>query len=128
MYDYKYLLGSAQNIKDGEYTTNEVDFGIATPNLGATGRFGLHGVVTTVLAGATEGVYVWVVHGAATAPTGELVGRYFALATLAAGYHFYIPIPRTVLEFVRAKIEKHTSDVTTGNFTMWLGPDEDGAL
>jgi len=129
MYDYKYLLeNSDQTLNDGDYTTNEINFGIANPNLGATGRFGMHIVVTTSFGGATEGVYFWVCHGANTAPTTLLVGRFFALADLASTNrkHWFIPIPRTVLQYVRGLCSKHNSDTNAGKAVIWLGPDEDG--
>lgn len=126
MYDYKYLLCSALNIKDGEYTTDEINFGVANPNLGRSGMFGLHIVVTTVIAGATEGIYIWVNHDATTTPTVRHVGRFFTLASLVAGSHWYIPCGHSLLQYARASVQKHTTDVSTGNFTMWFGPDEDG--
>lgn len=127
IYDYKYLLCEQANIKDGQYTTNQKDFGYPNPNLGATGKFGLHVLVTTAVAGATEGIIIWVFHGAAENPTTKHVGRFFTLASLTAGKHYFIPIPKTVNQYVRAGVAKvGANDVTTGNFTMWLGPDEDG--
>ena len=128
MYDYKYLLCAAATVKNGEYTTDEINFGNAAPNPGGTGRFGLHVVVTTVIAGAASGLEIWVFHSAATTPTTKHVGRWFATASLAAGTHFFVPIPATCLQYVRAGVICTSEDVSSGAFTMWLGPDEDGAL
>ena len=127
MYDYKYLLDTATVAADGTYTANEINFGVTNPNIGGTGKFGLHIIVTTAFANATEGMYCWVFHGAATTPTTRLVGRFFSLASLTAGKHYFIPMPKTLLQYARAGWVKHTTDEATGVCTIYFGPDEDGA-
>lgn len=128
LYDYKYSLGAAKLFKDAVYSTDEVNFGVTNPNVGRSGMFGLHIVVTTAFVDATEGLYFWIINGAATAPTTKHIGRFIPLAQLTLGKHFFIPGGHTLLQYARAYCEKHTTDEATGQAVMWFGPDEDGAV
>jgi len=127
MYDKKYSLGAAKVFKDGVYSTDEVDFGVANPNLGKSGMFGLHMVVTTAFAEASEGLIFWVMNAATETSTVKHMGRFLTLASLTLGKHFFIPCGHTLLQFARARCDKVTTDEVTGQMVMWFGPDEDGA-
>ncbi len=127
MSDYLMNLNVKQAMVDGNYTTDEVNFGVANPNAGRTAKFGAHIIVTTVAGGATEGVYFWVCHAATTGPTVHHMGRFFTLAELAAGKHYFIPCGKSLLQYARVKCTKHTTDLNAGNFQIYFGPDEDGA-
>jgi hypothetical protein len=108
-----------------EYSEDEVDFGVTNPNVGAGGKCGLHFVINESFNANLTSAQVWIVHGAATAPTTLLIGRYFLLAELVKGKHYFIPMPPTNLQFVRAYFDL-TGVPTAGQVCMWLGPDEDG--
>jgi len=127
MSDYKFALNDKQAMVDTNYTTDEVNFGVTNPNVGRSNKFGAHIIVTTAAGGATEGVYFEVHHGAATAPTTPHMRRYFTLAQLAAGKHYFIPCGQTLLQYARVICSKHTTDLNAGNFQIYFGPDEDGA-
>ena len=129
IYDYKMLLASAQVLGNAgdEYSDEEVNFGVANPNLGRSGKFGLHVIVTTSFATLTSGAIIWIIHGAETAPTTKLVGRFFTAAQLAAGKHYFIPGGHTLLQFARALFDVVTENATAGAATLYFGPDEDGA-
>ena len=128
MYDYKFLVHSnaAIGAAADEYSTDEVNFGVANPDIGRGGKFGLHIVVTEAFAGIASGAVFWIIHGAATAPTTKHIGRFFTAAQLALGKHFFIPGGHTLLQYARMLFDE--SEVTTaGKVTCWFGPDEDGA-
>jgi hypothetical protein len=130
MYDYKFLLGEAQalGLAADEYSTNEVDFEITNPNIGRSGNFGMHVVVTTTFAGAASGIIWWIVDGAATSPTTKTVGRFTATASLVAGYHFYVPGPQTILRYARWLHDLVSEVTTAGAVTWWFGPLTGGEL
>jgi len=127
VYDYKFLLASALALTDAVYSTNQVNFGVANPNPGKSGMFGLHIVVTTSFGTLTSGAIIWVMHGAAEDPTTKHMGRFFTAAQLVAGKHYFIPCGHTLLQYARARFDKVTEDASAGAATMWFGPDEDGA-
>ena len=129
MYDFKNLICSAQVLGNAgdEYTDDEVNFGFASPNVGRGGKFGLHVVVTTTFTGLDSGANIWIAHGTATAPTTKSVGRFFAVADLIAGKHYFIPGPHSILQFARGLFDVVSENATAGAATMWFGPDEDGA-
>ena len=130
MYDYKYLLCEAQALGNAgdEYTDNEVDFGVTTPNVNAGGEFGLHMVVTTTYTTLTSGAILWICHGAATAPTTKHTGMFIPVASLVAGAHFFVPcgsIP--LLEFARGLFDVVSENAGAGASTCWFGSPKDGA-
>lgn len=124
MYDYKYLLHDDKIIGQAadEYSTNEVDFGVATPNVNAKGDFGLHVVVTTLFAGCASGVTFWIIHGAATAPTTKHTGMFVPVAEMVAGANFFIPCGSVeLLQFARMLFDE--AEVSTaGKLTAFFGP------
>jgi hypothetical protein len=107
-----------------EYSEDEINFGVTNPNVGAVGNFGLHIEITEAFATMSVAT-VSVVHGASTAPTTILVSRYFALADLTLGKHYFLPMPPTNLQFVRAYWDT-TTNASTGMVNLWLGPGKDG--
>ena len=129
LYDYKFLLCEEQVLGNAadEYTDDEVNFGVANPNVGRGGKFGLHIVITTTFTGLASGAIVWICHGAATAPTTKSVGRFFAASQLTAGKHYFIAGPKTLLQYARGLFDIVSEVATAGAATMWMGPDEDGA-
>ena len=128
MYDEKYELEDDTAFTTDAYSTTEVNFGVTNPNVGRAGKFGMHVVVTTLFAGAASGIIFWVMHGAATAPTTKSVGRFMPVADLVAGFHFYVPGPHTLLQYCRAWYDLVSEAATAGKVTVWLGPNEDGAV
>ena len=126
--DYLFNLNAKQAMVDGNYTTDQVDFGVTNPNVGRANKFGMHVIVTTIAGGATEGVYFWVCHDSTENPTVHHIGRFFTLAQLqTAGKHYFIPCGVSLLRYARGKCTKHTTDLNAGNFQIYFGPDEDGA-
>ena len=130
MYDYKFLLDEAtdQCAAASTYTTAEINFGVANPNCAAQQEFGAHVVITTTYTDLTEGVNVWVMHGAATTPTTKLIARTLAVADMVAGAHFFIPMPPTNLQYVRLKFVPVSTTSTNGACTTWLGPRTGGEI
>ena len=131
MYDYKYLICSALALMTGGaeygYTVgNQVNFGRAKPDLGKAGKFGLHIVITTTFATTMTACEIWIVHAATENPTVRLVGRYFAIADMVAGKHFFIPCSPGLLQYASLHGTPTTGNPGTGNLTAWFGPDEDG--
>jgi hypothetical protein len=127
-YDYKYLLHNDADLghSGDEYSTNEVNFGVTTPNVNAGGKFGLHLVVTEAFTDLTEGVILWICHGASTAPTTKLSGMFIPVADLTLGAHFFIPcgsIP--LLQYARALFDVVSTNATLGEGTMWFGDASD---
>ena len=124
MYDYKFLLDEAvdQCAAASTYTTAEINFGVANPNVGANQNFGAHVVITTAYTNLESGVDAWVVHGAATTPTTKLCCRRLPVASMTAGAHFYIPIPPTNLQYMRMQFVPVSETSSNGACTTWLGP------
>lgn len=111
-----------------EYSADEVDFEITTPGIEKSGNFGLHILVQTDFATMVDN-NVWIVTGAATSPTTKLIGRYFVLADLVAGKHYYIPAPPGgMLRYARALWDVVTTNPTAGKVSMWFGPRTGGEL
>lgn len=128
--DYLLRLCTAQVLGDAadEYTTDEVDFGEATPDVNSSGNFGLHMVVTTTYTGLDSGAIMWTVHGAATAPTTKHTGMFIPVADLVAGAHFFIPVGSTpVLQYARGLFNIVSEVATAGASTCYFGPGPDGA-
>ena len=130
MYDHKYLLTEAEAFTTDAYTTDvdDIKFPSTNPNAGRAGKLGMHWVVTTAFTGLDSGVILWAVHGAATAPTTKLIGRFVAVADMVAGAHFYVPMPPSNLQFVRGWFDAVSEAATAGALTVWIGPDEDGTI
>lgn len=129
MYDYKYLLCSAQVLGNAgdEYTDDEVNFGVTTPNVNARNEFGMHIVVTTVFAGLDSGCIMFIAHGAATSPTTKHTGMFIPVASLVAGAHFFVPagsIP--LLQYARGLMDVVSENASGGAMTIWFGPKEGG--
>ena len=124
MYDYKYLLHDAAIIGQAadEYSANEVNFGVTTPNVNAKGDFGLHVVIGVAFTGCASGVTFWIVHGAATTPTTKHTGMFVPVAELVAGADFFIPCGSVeLLQYARMLFDE--SEVSTaGTLTAYFGP------
>lgn len=119
-------VGVAIGASGDEYSEDELNFGVANPNIGrGNAAMGLHVLIMETFNNLTS-VLIGIVHGAATSPTTLLVQRYFALAALTARKHYFIPIPPSNLQYVRAYFDLTGSNPTTGKVCMWIGPDVDG--
>ena len=127
--DYKLGLNAitGQTMVDGNYSTDESYFGYADPNVGRGGKFGLHIVVITTYETLTSGGEIWVVHSTGGTSTERHMGRWFAVASLTAGKHYFLPCGHSLKAYARAKFVKTTEDASAGALTLWFGPDEDGA-
>ena len=120
--------GVAIGASGDEYSEDELDFETAYPGFAKGGAdVGLHMVINESFNTLTS-VMLTVAHGAATAPTTVLVSRYFVLADLVAGKHYYVPMPPSVLRYVRALFDLTGSNPTTGKVCMWIGPRTGGEL
>jgi len=129
MYDYKYLLADAQvfgNAAD-ENADNEINFGVTNPNVGRSNMFGLHIIVTTTFTGLDSGVNIEIVHGAATAPTTVCASRFFAASALAAGKHYFIPAPPSLLQYASMNFNIVSEVATAGAITAYFGEPGQGA-
>lgn len=130
MYDYLELLGEAQVVGDAadEYSTNEVDLGFAAPVPGINrgNKFGLHAVVTAAFTGLDSGVYIWIVHGAATSPTTKHTCAYFSAAELTLGKKIFIPCAQgtDILRYARGLFDIVSETATAGALTWYFGPSE----
>jgi hypothetical protein len=109
------------------YSSDEINFGIAKPKVGFGNKFGLHVIVTTAFTALTEGAIVWIIHGAATAPTAKHTGMFIPVSALTAGKHFFIPCGSyPVLQYVRALFDCVSTSVTAGAFSAWFGSKAGG--
>ena len=128
VYDYKYLLQSASANTTCKVTTNEINFGVTYPGLNKAGKFGMHVVVTTTFAGATEGVYFWIIQGSAgsLASTDTVhTGMYVPLAQLIAGAHFFIPMgSATQLQYAVGVFSPASTAASAGASTIYFGDAE----
>ena len=125
LYDYLELLCTEQVLGNAgdEYTTDTVNLGFAKPYLNRSGNFGLHMVVTTAYTGLDSGVYLWIVHGAATAPTTKHTAMFIAVADLTLAAYFFVPCGSTpVLQYVRGLFNVVSENATAGASTCWFGP------
>lgn len=129
MYDYKYLLCSEQVLGNAadENADNEVNFGVTNPNVGRSNMFGLHIIVTTTFTGLDSGANIEIVHGASTGPTTVCASRFFAVADLAAGKHYFIPAPPSLLQYASANFNIVSEVATAGKATMYFGEPGQGA-
>lgn len=130
MYDYKYLLTEAQAMGNAgsEYTTDEINFGVTTPNVNANGEFGLHMVVTTTYTDLDSGCIIWTTHGASTSPTTKHSGMFIPVASLVAGAKFFVPLGSIdLLQYARGYFEVVSESATLGNSTFWFGPKDGGS-
>ena len=125
MYDDLFELCAEQVLGNAadEYTDDEVNFGVTTPNVNASGNFGLHMVVTTTYTGLDSGAILWIVHGAATTPTTKHTGMFIAVADLVAGAHFFVPCGNVpLLQYARGLFDIVSEVATAGKSTCWFGP------
>ena len=129
MYDYLYLLCEAQVLGNAadENADNEVNFGVANPNLGKSGLFGLHVIVTTTFTGLASGASIEIVNGATTGPTTVIASRFFAVGSLVKGKHYFIPAPPLHLQFASANFNIVSEVATAGAATMYFGEPGQGA-
>jgi hypothetical protein len=129
IHDAKLRLADAQalGLAADEYSTDEINFGVTTPAPNKSGKWGLHFVVTTAFTGCASGAIVWIVHGAATAPTTKHTGLFIPVANLVAGAHFFIPAGKgiDILQYARGLFDIVSEVTTAGNADMWFGPDDD---
>lgn len=130
MYDYLYLLCSEQALGNAadENADNEVNFGVTNPNVGRSGMFGLHIVVTTTFTGLDSGVNIEIVHGASTGPTTVCASRFFAVGDLVAGKHYFIPAPPSLLQYASMNFNIVSEVATAGKITAYFGEPGQGAL
>lgn len=111
-----------------EYSTDEVDFGVASPGVNKSGNFGLHMVVTEAFTDLDSGAILWIVHGAATAPTTKLTGMFIPVASLTLGAHFFVPCGSVaMLRYARALFDIVSESATLGEASLWFGPGPHGA-
>jgi hypothetical protein len=132
MYDYKYLLtedvdGMAS--ATGVYSTNEIDFGRATPNVSADGNFGAHIVITQAYTAVNSGCDIHVMHSSAVNANTRLITRRLSQTQLKVlGAHYFIPIPPAHLRYVRLMYIPVSETSTLGYHVAWLGPNTDGGI
>lgn len=129
IYEEMYEVSNNQTVltSDG-YSTDEVDFGRSNPNVGRSGMFGAHFVVTTTFTDLDEGAIFWITHAATASSTVKSVGRFMPVALLVSGFHFYVPGPHTLARYARIWYNKVSTAATLGKIQAWFGPDGDGAL
>jgi len=129
IHDAKFRLCDAQVLGNAgdEYTDDEVNFGITTPAPNKSGKWGLHFVVTTAFTGLDSGANIWIIHGAATAPTTKHTAMFIPVASLVAGAHFFVEAGKGVdiLQYVRGLFDVVSENATAGAGDMWFGPDSD---
>ncbi len=129
IYDYKFLLvDNVDCLAANTNSTNEVDFGVANPNVAAGQEFGAHIVIKTTYTNLESGADIHVHHGAATAPTTRLISRRLTVAQMVADKHYFIPFPPTNLQFARLKFVPVSETSTNGALTAWFGPRSGGEL
>jgi len=131
--DYKFQILSADALGNGgdeyAYTSKGevINFGITTPGVEGSGKFGLHCVLTTAYAGTMTACELWIVTGINATPTTKVIGRYFAVASMTLGRHIFIPCPPAdLLQYASMWIDV-TGTPDAGAMTAWFGPDEDGS-
>jgi hypothetical protein len=127
IYDYKYLLDEDHAVTTADYSTNEVNFGVTNPNVGKSGMFGLHIVVTTTFTTLTEGMNITICNGAATTPTTVCASRFFAVGDLVKGKHYFIPAPPSLLQYARANFAVVSTAAGAGKLTAYFGEPGQGA-
>lgn len=129
MYDYKYVLAEEQVLGNAadEVTTNEVNFGVTNPNVGRSGMFGMHVVVTTTFTGLDSGCNMQILHGASSSPTTVCASRFFAVASLTAGKHYFIPAPPSLLQYAAGNMDIVSEVATAGKMTIYFGEPGQGA-
>ena len=122
------VLGNAAD----EMCTDTVDLGITSPGLEGLGpQWGLHMIVTTTYTGLASGAILWIVHSAAddlsAGSIPGLVGMFIPVASLVAGCHFFVPVPKGIAlkRYVGAVFDIVNQVATAGASTCWLGPDTD---
>lgn len=113
------VLGNAGD----EYTDDTVNFGVTTPAVNKGGQFGLNVLVTTTHATMDSGVYIWIIHGAATAPTTKHSAMFIPVASMTAGAWFFVPCGSVaLLQYARALFNPVSENPTAGACSMWFGP------
>jgi hypothetical protein len=132
IYDYKLLLDADFKAMAAGNTNsqNEINFGIAEPDVGKGGKFGVHVVITQAYTAVNSGAIIWVLHGAATSPDTKLIGRFLSQTQLGVlGAHYFMPCPPgTLLQYARLKHQIVSENATLGQMTTWFGPDSDGGI
>jgi hypothetical protein len=98
-------VGTAQSFTSPAYSQEQVDFGVANPNIGFGGKAAVNVVVTSTVT-ATTATYmnVYVCGSAATTPTTTnlaIARRSILLSDMIAGTEWSIPLPPTVPRYIR---------------------------
>ena len=111
-----------------QYSYYEIDAGKTYSDLSGLPGLGLHVVVTEAYNTLTS-LLISVYHGAAQNPGTIIIGsRYFALADLTLGAHYFIPFyAAPILRYLCAIGTPAGGSATTGKMCMWIGPGPDGA-
>jgi hypothetical protein len=129
VYDYLFLLHSDTAIgqSGSEATTNEINFGVANPNIGASGQAVMTVHVTQAFTSLT-GAYITLFHGAATSPTTTLISRYLSSTQLGLLKKYILPIPPTNLQYVKGYFQVVGSNPGAGKITAYIGVINQGGL
>jgi hypothetical protein len=129
MNDYLYYLADAQVLGNAadENATNEINFGVTNPNVGRSGMFGAHIIVTTTFTGLDSGVNIEIVHGASTSPSTVCASRFFAASALTAGKHYFIPAPPSLLQYASVNFNIVSEVATAGACDIYFGEPGQGA-
>lgn len=128
--DYKLRLDTDHKAAANGNTNSqaEVNFGLTTPGAEKGHKLAAHVMITQAYTAINSGMNLWVVTGAATAPTGKLVGRFLSKTQLGVlGAHYVIPIPPgSLLQYARLNHRCVSENATLGKMTTWFGPDDGG--
>lgn len=125
--DYKLWVESDHAVTTADYSSTELNFGIAGPNIGKANMFGLHVIITTAFATLTEGMDIEICSDATAGATSVIASRHFAVGDLVAGKHYYIPAPPTTLQYVRARWHVTSTAATAGKLSGYFGEPGQGA-
>ncbi|MDD2657198.1 MAG: hypothetical protein PHD04_00870 [Candidatus Pacebacteria bacterium] len=127
MYDYLYLLDSDHAVTTADYSTTEVYFGRDNPNVGKSGMFGLHVIITTSFGNMTEGMDIQICSDSTASATTVIASRHLAVAEMTAGKHFYIPAPPSIAGYCRARWNVTSTAANAGKLTGYFGEPGQGA-
>lgn len=120
LFDAKHVFSNGQAIVADAYSDNEVDFGIAGANMGGGSPLVVRFIIEETFL-TTVTVQFILCHGAATAPTTQLVmTSAIAVASLTKGA--YIPelkIPDQHLRYMRLYYDVSTNP-TAGKITAFI--------
>lgn len=122
-YDAKHLFTAdgGDAITTTAYSLNEINFGETYPDMGEGEMLVVRFIIETAFTSTANTLTCSIVHGAATAPTTELVSTY-AIATSALTKGAYIPelkLPDQHLQYVRLKFTCSTT-LVSGYVTAFL--------